>query len=118
MSYGRCCVTEPRSSTALRLDIFIEIPLVSLMDLNQRPLTYGAPDLADDRLKTQTMFVLTPQLYLRCWIALFESQYSHRELFLKASCSAFLAFSSDEALGPSGCCPASSYTPSLSAFSG
>ena len=26
MSYGRCCVTEPRSRTALQLDIFIEIP--------------------------------------------------------------------------------------------
>jgi hypothetical protein len=28
MSYGRCCVTEPRSRTALRLDIFIEIPAI------------------------------------------------------------------------------------------
>src|SRR5215207_5598473 len=28
MSYGRCCVTEPRSRTALQLDIFIEIPSV------------------------------------------------------------------------------------------
>ena len=26
MSYGLCCVTEPRSRTALQLDIFIEIP--------------------------------------------------------------------------------------------
>jgi hypothetical protein len=25
MSYGLCCVTEPRSRTALQLDIFIEI---------------------------------------------------------------------------------------------
>jgi hypothetical protein len=28
MSYGLCCVTEPRSRTALQLDIFIEIPLL------------------------------------------------------------------------------------------
>ena len=29
MFCGRCCVTEPRSRTALQLDIFIEIPFSS-----------------------------------------------------------------------------------------
>jgi dTDP-D-glucose 4,6-dehydratase len=29
MSYGLCCVTEPRSRNALQLDIFIEIPSYS-----------------------------------------------------------------------------------------
>ncbi len=29
MFCGRCCVTEPRSRTALQLDIFIEIPSYS-----------------------------------------------------------------------------------------
>lgn len=31
MSYGRCCVTEPRSRPALQLDIFIEILLILLV---------------------------------------------------------------------------------------
>ena len=31
MFCGRCCVTEPRSRTALQLDIFIEIPSVRLL---------------------------------------------------------------------------------------
>src|SRR5215207_32501 len=38
------------------------------------------------------MFILAPQLYLRRWVALLEPQYPHREPFLKASCSASLAF--------------------------
>jgi hypothetical protein len=29
MSYGLCCVTEPRLRTALQLDIFIEIPALA-----------------------------------------------------------------------------------------
>ena len=32
MSYGLCCVTEPRSRTALQLDIFIEIPPIARVD--------------------------------------------------------------------------------------
>src|SRR5215213_2993283 len=67
-------------------------PLVSLVDLDQRPLTYRAPYLAHDRLETQAVLVLAPQLYLCRWVALLEPQYPHRELFLKASCSALLAF--------------------------
>ena len=36
MFCGRCCVTEPRSRTALQLDIFIEIPSVESLD-HQHP---------------------------------------------------------------------------------
>src|SRR5215218_10645715 len=61
------------------------------MDLDQRPLTDRTPHLAHDRLETKTVLVFAPQLYLGRRVFLLESQYPHRELFLKASCSALLA---------------------------
>jgi hypothetical protein len=61
-------------------------PLVTLVDQNPRPFSHRTPHFAEDRLETQTVLILTPQLYLRRWVALLEPGNPHRELFLKASC--------------------------------
>jgi hypothetical protein len=44
MLCGRCCVTEPRSRPALRLDIFIEIlPRPSRIRQEEGPGSFGRP---------------------------------------------------------------------------
>ena len=47
-------------------------PLVSLVDQNQRSLSYRAPYLAHDRLETQTVLVLTPHssIFAVGWLSL------------------------------------------------
>jgi hypothetical protein len=56
MSYGLCCVTEPRSRTALQLDILIEIPpyLIGRLFLSR----FAAETLTDSGGRS------FPQLYL------------------------------------------------------
>src|SRR5215203_3531659 len=75
--------SKPLRSWGVRRRREVVGPLVTLVNLHQRPFSNRGPDLSDDRLEPQAMFILAPQLYLRRWVALLEPQYPHREPYLK-----------------------------------